>query len=234
MAKPKIKNHAEQNAHLPSFYSQTSCASFILGEKYYYSKEEKSHVEEAIIDVNRKRGGGGEQSWGQGSHQSTSLTQRWVQTSSCKKNRDMCKYAYPFVLRRKGRKREPDPLKGKNQGRSKAGVSCYLYLRGKLRALGKSFPQQHKSKEAILFYQPLIQRLDTSAITSQTSSHYLSQFLTESPQLRTSRKLIQMLINGQLLPILLSQVICFLGLLIHIYIYFISLFVINRSVDINA
>ena len=114
-----------------------------------------------------------------------------------------------LCIAEKGRNRDPDSQKGENQGRSKAGVSCYLHLRGKLKSPGKEFSTAAQIEGSRTFLSAIIQRSDTSAITSQTSSHCLSQFLTEPPQLHTSKKLIRMLIQGQLLSTLLSQVMCF-------------------------
>lgn len=64
------------------------------------------------------------------------------------------KFARPLpCCRDEGGRCGPGLPTGENQ-RREAGVSCYLCLRGKLRALGGSFPQRHKSEEVILFNQP--------------------------------------------------------------------------------
>lgn len=92
---------------------------------------------------------------GAGSHQGLLLTNTWFQTSSLKKGWDMWKIYLSICALQKRGEGDPYSLKGKNQERSKAGVSCYLCLRGKLGVLG-SFPQQHNPEEAVLFYQPYI------------------------------------------------------------------------------
>ena len=74
--------------------------------------------------------------------------------------------------------RREEGSQGKIQQRSKAGVSCYLCLRGGLRAPG-GVPTAAQIIGSHTFQPTLIQRSDTSAITSQTSSLCLSQSLTE-------------------------------------------------------
>lgn len=138
------------------------------------------------------------------------------------------------ALQKRGGKGTQTPKRGGNQGRSKAGVSCYLHLRGKLKSHGKEFSTAAEIEGSHTFLSAVIRRSDTSAITSQTSSHCLSQFLTELPQLHTSKKLIQMLIHEQLLSTLLSRVIFFFWFNYACQSLFLSVFVINRSVDINA
>lgn len=78
----------------------------------------------------------------------------------------------PFVYCRMGVRRNPDSLKGKNQG-SESDASSYLYLRGKPTVLEERFPQRPKSQKAILLHQ-------LNSEVSQRLSDFLSLSLSIS------------------------------------------------------
>lgn len=208
MAPSKIKNHDEQHAHVPiSFYRQTSYASFIMGEKYYQYEKGKSWVEEAIIEVNQKNEKKKKKN-GRG-REATKVHHSLIDASRLpflRKIRTCGKSACPFEHCRKGRSQTPYREKVRGEVKQMFPAIC---ASEECSEPEREFPTAAQIGGRHTLLPALMQKSGMSAITSQTSSLCLPQSLTESTQLQTRKKLMQMYHIDSFCSIFFSQIICF-------------------------